>query len=281
MNLILFYIYFAYKKQLSVKTITYKMTSIATNNPPIRLTKCSVCDQIGHNIRSCAKTPFRMAQAHQTYLSMWLSWFQQINTQLVDVTDYFRYARIVSRQKYSWIRNPMNFRLLKSYLKVTHLKYKHATCNYIDGLYHYLVLKKNGVLDYVIQNNSPRLAELAALATTNYAHYDYLLETIPQINLINIFNTRQYGIVVEKKEIEDTIQEKSCDICYEDYPCDNFVKTNCDHSFCQSCVTNTIQILPTNKKLSCAMCRSTVTHLSCYTSQNNTNLKNVLNLSTF
>jgi hypothetical protein len=220
-----------------------------------------------------------MDQTHQAYLSMWLSWFQQINTQLLDVTDYFRYAKIVSRQKYSWLRNPMNFRLLKSYLKVTHLKYKHATCNYIDGLYHYLVLKKNGILDYVIQNNSPILAELAALSTTNYAHYDYLLEMIPQNSVVNMFNTRQYGIVVEKKDIENTAKEESCDICYEDYPCDNFVKTNCDHSFCQNCVTNTIKILPVKKTLSCAMCRSTITHLSCYTSENNTNLKNVLNIN--
>lgn len=260
------------------------MTSVitATNNPHVvREIRCSVCARLGHNIRSCHQMPFRMAQTHQAYLSMWLSWFQQINTQLVDVTDYFRYAKIVSRQKYSWLRNPMNFRLLKSYLKVTHLKYKHATCNYIDGLYHYLVLKKNGILDYVIQNNSPILAELAALASTNYAHYDYLLEMIPQISVNNIFNTRrQYGIVVEKKNIlEDTIEEKSCAICYEDYACDNFVKTNCDHSFCQSCVINTIQILPTNKKLSCAMCRSTITHLLCYTSENNTNLKNILNIN--
>lgn len=258
------------------------MTSTVTNSlPVVRERRCSLCGGIGHNIRSCHLMTFRMEQAQQTYLIMWLSWFQQINAQLVTVTDYFRYAKIVSMQKHSWLRNPMNFRLLKSYFKITHFKYKHATCNYIDGLYHYLVLKKNGILDYVIQNNLPRLAELAALSITNYAHYDYLLEMIPQTRVVNMFNTRQYGIVVEKKDIQDTVGEESCAICYEDYACDNFVKTNCEHSFCQTCVTNTIKILPDNKKLSCAMCRSHITHLSCYTSENNTNLKNILNISTF
>lgn len=78
------------------------MTSIITttnNLPVVRQTKCSLCAAIGHNIRSCQQMPFRMGQTHQTYLTMWLSWFQQINAQLVDVTDYFRYAKIVSRQK--------------------------------------------------------------------------------------------------------------------------------------------------------------------------------------
>ena len=268
------------KKYYQFTKITYKMTSTVTNSlPVVRERRCSLCAGIGHNIRSCHLMTFRMEQTHQAYLNMWLSWFQQINVQLVTVTDYFRYAKIVSMQKYSWLRNPMNFRLLKSYLKISHLKYKHATCNYIDGLYHYLVLKKNGILDYVIQNNLPRLAELAALATTNYAHYDYLLEMIPKTIVVNMFNTRQYGIVVEKKEIEDTVGEESCAICYEDYACDNFVKTNCEHSFCQTCVTNTIKILPDNKKLSCAMCRSHITYLSCYTSQINTNLKNILNIN--
>lgn len=255
------------------------MTSLTTNNLPVaRETKCSLCDGMGHNIRTCVQLPLRLGQAHQIYLYLWLSWFQQINSQLVSVTDYFRYAKIITMQKHNWLKNPMNFRLLKTFLKITHIKYKHATRNYIDGLYHYLVLKKHGILDHVIQNNLPRLADLAALATTNYAHYDYLLEFIPQTRLVNMFNTRQYGIHVEKKDFLDIIAQESCAICYEDYPSSNFVKTNCEHSFCQACITNTIQILPTNKKLSCAMCRSNITHLLCYTSIINTNLTNILNL---
>jgi hypothetical protein len=260
------------------------MNPVAT---PVRQVRCSVCARLGHNMTTCDQLPFRQNQAHRLYLHMWQRWLETFSATLEprffddNTNDYLDYANMLIQENNRWLKNLHNFRLLKSYLKVSHLKYKHATCNYIDGLYHYLVLKKNGVLDYVIQNNSPILAELAALSITNYAHYDYLLESIPHTSVINIFNTRQYGIVVEKKEIEDTAGEKSCDICYEDYACSNFVKTNCEHSFCQTCVTNTIKILPTNKKLSCAMCRSHITHLSCYTSENNTNLKNILNISTF
>ena len=256
------------------------VVSASNNLPVVRQTKCSLCAGIGHNMRTCQRLPFHLGQAHQVYLYMWLSWFQQINAQLVTVTDYFRYAKIITMQKHSWLKNPINFHLLKTTLKITHIKYKHATRNYIDGLYHYLVLKKNGVLDYVIQNNLPRLAELAELATTNYAHYDYLLETIPHTTIVvNMFNTKQYGIVIERKETEDTAtEEESCVICYEDYPSSNFVKTNCEHSFCKNCVIGTIRILPENKKLCCAMCRSTVTHLSCYNSESYTNIKNILNI---
>lgn len=256
------------------------MTSVANNNLHVaREIKCSICAELGHNMRTCDRLPFRLEQAHQVYLYLWISWFQQINTQLVTVTDYFRYAKIITMQKHNWLKIPINLQLLKTFLKITHIKYTQAIRNYIDGFYHYLVLKKNGILDYVIQNNLPRLAELAELATTNYAHYDYLLESITETRVVNIFNIRQYGIIIERKETLDTATQESCAICYEDYMSTNFVKTNCHHSFCQNCVIETIKILHiNNEKLSCAMCRSNINHLSCYTSIITNNLKNVLNI---
>ena len=254
------------------------MNSIATNNIHVaRETKCSLCAGIGHNIRSCQQMPFRLEQAHKEYLYMWLSWFEQINAQLVNVTDYFRYAKIITIGKRNWLKNPMNIRLLKTFLKITHIKGVHQIRNYIDGLYHYLVLKKNGILHHVIQNSLPILANLATLATTNYAHYDYLLETIPYTRVFNA--TKQYGILINITHAEiNAIAEEECPICYDQLPSSNFVKTICEHSFCLTCITNTIQILPHNKKLSCAMCRSTITNLSCYTFESYTNLKTILNL---
>jgi hypothetical protein len=142
--------------------------------------------------------------------------------------------------------------------------------HYIHRLYRYLILKKNGLLHHIITS------EIITTLNIQYSNYDYLLHTIPVI-----INIRQYDITVQY--IRDTphltdISLETCSICYEEYTDDNFVQTNCQHSFCVTCIINTVQILPSHKTLSCAMCRTNITHLLCYTNKTNTKLKNTLHI---
>jgi len=229
----------------------------------IRQTRCSVCSETGHNMTTCQQLPLRMSQTHQDYVTMWVKWVEAYAIAAVfdrhESMDYFHRADAIEVENRNWLRNPLHFRLLKLYLNLNGRGTDQEIRVYMVSLYRYLVIKKKGLFPYIITNQ--------------YANYDYLLHTIR-----TTLNTRQYDIIVEQKTTSNDELLETCVICYENYPTNNFVKTNCEHSFCQICVINTVQILPDNKKLSCAMCRSNINHLSCYTSQINTNLKNILNL---
>ena len=48
-----------------------------------------------------------------------------------------------------------------------------------------------------------------------------------------------------------------CPICYEDLTKETFVKLNCSHTFCKSCVKHCIE----RKMMTCSMCRGAITHI--------------------
>lgn len=68
-----------------------------------------------------------------------------------------------------------------------------------------------------------------------------------------------------------------CAICQEEnITNDNFVKTNCCHEFCCSCVVNMIKYnLNSNKALNCPMCRTEITNI---TTRNHNNYRMLLHL---
>ena len=226
--------------------------------------KCSLCEREGHNMTTCQDLRFRQNQIHRIYAHMWQKWVEMydLGRSTVYGYEYFQLADTIELENTRWLRNPLHFRVLKSFLNLNGRGTDEEIRVYIISLYRYLLLKKNHRLPEIMTNHN--------IITNQYSNYDYLLDTIR--------TTRQYGIIVEHKTSFSDVLLETCAICYEEYPRTNFVKTNCDHSFCKNCVINTIQILPHNKKLSCAMCRSHVTHLSCYTSEIDVNLKNALHI---
>jgi hypothetical protein len=60
---------------------------------------------------------------------------------------------------------------------------------------------------------------------------------------------------------------KECSICYEEDNAQNFVKLDCDHTFCKGCIIKIIKASPSVHK--CAMCRHEVTQMTTY----NVNIK--------
>ena len=250
--------------------------------------RCGLCGLGGHNMTTCSQLRFRQDQAHRLYVHMWQRWIETMNASLTNheprffddnPSDYLNYANMISLENNVWLNQPRNFRLLKSYLNLSGRGTDQEIRLYIAGLYHYLVMKKNGFYD-----ENSIYHDVAQNVTDRYTYYDYLLNTIPISRVV--VTRRDYGIIVESKSFEEAMRIRdeagglcNCPICYDDFPCTNLVKTNCSHSFCETCVINTIKILPDNKNLSCAMCRSDINHLSCYTSHTNTNLKNILNIN--
>ena len=239
--------------------------------------KCSLCATPNHNLTTCPHLAFRQEQAHCLYIHLWQKWVKCFFTpEEEEQTDDVYPDRYVSVAKFyiaNFLKDSTNFRLLKSYLNLagrgTDLEIK----SYIYGLYHYLVLQKvNKFEEYARHNN---------LGIPDHSRYDYLLASVPDMVLPHENRKRNYGITValtvtQQQASENETQQQPCPICYEDM--NNVIKTNCGHSFCQSCVTQTISILPNNKPLCCAMCRTNVTQLDCCNSDANNHLKNILNL---
>jgi len=227
----------------------------------IREIRCSVCSEIGHNMTTCKHLRFRQEQMSRLYAHMWQKWVEMFAMAALE-TENLEQCLVISRaiqlENIIWLKNPLHLRLLRSYLNISPAgSTDKELIEFIGELYRYLAAKKC------------RLPLPRQRRSTVFDEYHWVLASA--------FG-RDYGITFEQKTRVDNVLFESCAICYEDYSAYSFVKTNCEHSFCHNCVIGTIKILPENKKLSCAMCRSTVTHLSCYTSETNTNLKNTLNI---
>lgn len=62
---------------------------------------------------------------------------------------------------------------------------------------------------------------------------------------------------VLKLDEEDCKDGGECPICYEDLTKETFVKLNCSHTFCKSCIKHCIE----RKMMTCSMCRRDVTHI--------------------
>ena len=220
--------------------------------------KCSLCHREGHNMTRCNLLTLRQEQMNRLYLDMWQKWLQMFKMAYQDGDigrEYLQISIAIQRQNEIWLKKPLHLRLLRSYLNISPAgSTDKELIDFIFELYRHLVSKKNNLRIPIITNV--------------FDKYDYLLDTFHAY--------RDYDIIVQQKTTSNDDSLQTCVICYEDYAANNFVKTNCEHSFCHSCIIATIQILPENKKLSCAMCRSNINHLSCYTSIITNNLKNIL-----
>ena len=245
--------------------------------------KCSLCSTPNHNMTTCPHLAFRQEQAHRLYIHLWQNWVKSYFTQeQTENDDYYpnRYVSVSNFYIANFLKDSTNFRLLKSYLNLSGRGTELEIKSYIYGLYHYLVLQKlNKFEEYARHNN---------LEIPDHSRYDYLLASVPDMVLPHENGKRNYGITValtipQQQQAQEQVSEtqqpqiSQCPICYEDTQ--NLIKTNCGHSFCQSCVTQTITILPNNKPLCCAMCRTQVTHLDCCTDIASVGLKTILNLS--
>jgi hypothetical protein len=229
--------------------------------------RCSLCKFPGHNFSSCTTLTFQKNLAHRRYLSMWQQWIETLVRYSDDSVDILILANILLNLNKEWINNMTNFRLIKSFLNLNRIGTNKEIKLYIYGLYHYLILRHYG------------FNEINSNAAEYYQFYDYLLETFPPIQFHHDINRkRQYGISLETKTMRVKRELKTCPICLDNISSIDVIQTNCSHEFCEACITKTIENLPFEKDLSCAMCRTNITLLSCCNSEISINLKKTLNL---
>ena len=88
-------------------------------------------------------------------------------------------------------------------------------------------------------------------------------------NLLRALIPPEKKYMIQKSEIyKEILNEnihKDCSICYEEKEQCCFVKLNCEHEFCGTCVKT---IIDKNNKPSCAFCRTNIEKLEVYNNEN-------------
>lgn len=85
---------------------------------------------------------------------------------------------------------------------------------------------------------------------------------MPTGNYTNLNRKFDISTTVEIVELEDTISQCECNICYESVNITNFVKLNCQHELCKDCCKKTLQICGIFQDPSCAFCREKIENLT-------------------
>lgn len=62
----------------------------------------------------------------------------------------------------------------------------------------------------------------------------------------------------ESEEEREEQKKQECDICYEEFSSNKFVKYNCSHEFCAQCVQTVLRSCCPYRQPSCAICRTTI-----------------------
>jgi hypothetical protein len=106
----------------------------------------------------------------------------------------------------------------------------------------------------------------------NYSRSDYdeaATDTIISIHIFNIISDWTYPLLEVKQqvtimlELEDCYEEKECVICYDRKNSEEFIKLNCQHEFCESCMKTIIKKDYFNERSSCSLCRASVSTITC------------------
>jgi hypothetical protein len=249
--------------------------------------KCSFCKKPGHNITICNEKKdalivtvlFRFINSCETKeeLHDTLNGFTLIKLKLL--VKHFKLTtttqskrRIVDQlmplcienQTTQWINN---YEIIKEILEehpgqsLTDIAYMKVTeiirnINNRDGIYD----------SFVISNWFDRLKFNHQSPTIRNQIYNGYVNAFTYTNS-RAYNNSNYQWKIEpimtRLYTESELREiKQCPICYDDTPEINLMTTNCNHTFCNTCITTHLETERNKRHPHCPMCRSTMTTMN-------------------
>jgi hypothetical protein len=249
--------------------------------------KCSFCKKPGHNITVCNEKKdaliitvlFRFINSCETKeeLHDTLNGFTLIKLKLL--VKHFKLTtttqskrRIVDElmplcienQTTQWINN---YEIIKEILEehpgqsLTDIAYMKVTeiirnINNRDGIYD----------SFVISNWFDRLKFNHQSPTIRNQIYNGYVNAFTYTNS-RAYNNSNYQWKIEpimtRLYTESELREiKQCPICYDDTPEINLMTTNCNHTFCNTCITTHLETERNKRHPHCPMCRSTMTTMN-------------------
>jgi hypothetical protein len=199
-----------------------------------RMNRCSFCNCIGHNIRTCAD--------------------QRIN-------DFEQECRL-SKTFCEWTEDPRNtFKewLMEYYLIVNSEVVKAfsvSRCN--CRMYSNIDVIIDSVTSYIYQDQEEVLDNDSLQEV-----YNLLLSLQNPNRQVNEINSEKFNITTNVEKLEEQQCEEICEcaICYEEsIPKKHNVTLNCKHQFCKDCFKGCLK--STTKDFpSCALCRADISEI--------------------
>ena len=107
------------------------------------------------------------------------------------------------------------------------------------------------------QQLTPMPAVAARAAVIVPAYRPILVRPSPVVDTQVVVKLVEYQVLKLEKEEEECEKGSECPICYEDLTKETFVKLNCSHTFCKTCIKHCIE----RKMMTCSMCRRAITHI--------------------
>ena len=107
------------------------------------------------------------------------------------------------------------------------------------------------------------LPQLVDIQTQDGGLANALIETQGQTHFIDSTDRKfDISIVLDIETSVDAHEEKECEICYDSKAKKRFVKLNCNHECCATCIIQTMNNTNQYREPCCAFCRTTMTNFT-------------------
>lgn len=225
--------------------------------------RCRGCNEPGHNIRSCIKT-----------LDERIILEYSIQAQMIELPFVINENQINRLcQKYGLAFNIRTINIIQKkerlhniYLHLGRLHRRNILeSQTLESQTRYIQLYRPSYLPQEQEQQERTTHRLLPIYLLNY-----LLTPIPQQQpQTQITKKPSIQIIVNKNKFPqntDIIEE--CPVCYE--KCNNGTVTDCNHSYCQPCISNLINTINKNT-LPCPLCRENIKNIFVF-SENSSDL---------
>jgi hypothetical protein len=199
------------------------------------INRCSFCDGVGHNIRTCTDTRIsdfeEECRLSKTFCEMTLNPRDTFKDWLIE------YYLIVDRK------------VVKAFAI--------SKCN----------CRMYSTIDTIIANITNYIYEDQEETDTGLIQEFYnLLQTHGNEEVENLEDQDKFNIATTIEALDEQQGQENCEcaICYEDnIPKKHSVTLNCKHKFCKDCFKGCLKITPVYKDLpSCALCRADISSIT-------------------
>ena len=113
------------------------------------------------------------------------------------------------------------------------------------------------------EENDDNLPPLVDIQREDGALAHALIETQGQTHFIDSTERNfDISLVLNIETSVDAHEEKECEICYDSKAINRFVKLNCNHECCASCIIQTMNNTNQYRQPCCAFCRTTMTNFT-------------------
>lgn len=265
-----------------------------------KVKKCSFCREPGHNIRNC-NSPSRMwimdninayIRVEDGYYSIRNNSDQYIdyslNAELMNepipvLTMYCIMLQIPTPKRKTVLRDEVKKEILRL-RKIRKDAWMTEQVELFKTRFNEIITIHRRVLELENQNIlneeiSIEIETLNGILFGKINEYRSEYDSEPELYYVlrerMIDNEKQATRKIPVKSITCVdVQEKECPICYDTFPIQKSLITQCSHTFCVSCITRSVQ---SDKENKCPCCRTKITEFTHYCSddENQEKIQNI------